>query len=112
MLDTLADIERVLGDRQVCVGREITKMYEEWWRGAVSAARHHFGGDKIRGELTLVVAGAAPEAERWSESEVLEALRSRISGGQSRRDAAAEVTELSGWRKKHVYQLSLTVSDS
>ena len=56
VIATLEALLEVLGDREVVVGREMTKLHEEVWRGTVSEALEHFA--KRRGEFTLVVAGA------------------------------------------------------
>jgi 16S rRNA (cytidine1402-2'-O)-methyltransferase len=56
---TLTDLAEHLGeDRQICVSREITKLYEEHFRGYVKEAIAHFEQKKPKGEFVLVVAGA------------------------------------------------------
>jgi 16S rRNA (cytidine1402-2'-O)-methyltransferase len=110
LLATLADLERVLGDRPVSVGRELTKLFEEIWRGILSEAAIHFGADRIRGELTLVVAGAVAAVGRWEEQTVRRALTEALAAGKSRKAAAAEIAPRSGWRKREVYELSLRVT--
>lgn len=60
---TLAEIEAVFGEREVVVGREITKRFEEIVRGPLSKVREAIGGKEPRGEYTLVVAGGAAEPE-------------------------------------------------
>jgi 16S rRNA (cytidine1402-2'-O)-methyltransferase len=107
LLKLLADVEGVFGDRQLVVARELTKLYEEIWRGPASAARAHFGVDRIRGEITLVIGGARAEAAVWDEAAVRDALREAINRGQPRKQAAAAIAGVSGWRKKDVYELSL-----
>lgn len=48
--------ETVDGNRMVCVGREITKMYEEFWRGTLKEAAEEFGGRKsLKGEFVVIV---------------------------------------------------------
>lgn len=55
---TLADALEVLGDRRIAVCRELTKLYEEIWRGSIADAIAHFA--QPRGEFTLVIEGGAP----------------------------------------------------
>ena len=108
LLACLADMEAVLGDRPVAVGRELTKLYEEVWRGPISGARAEFGArDRIRGEITLVVGGQTVGSDEWDEDRVRKALQARLSAGEPRKQAAAAIAELSGWRKRDVYALSL-----
>lgn len=52
---TLSELYNTLGDRYVCVGREMTKMYEEYFRGGLSEAKEKFGS-KSKGEFTIVIA--------------------------------------------------------
>jgi 16S rRNA (cytidine1402-2'-O)-methyltransferase len=113
LLGTLATITAVWGDRQVCIARELTKLHEEWWRGSASEAHTYFANqEKIRGEITLVVAGADTATHSWGETEVTAVLKASIADGQSIKDAVSEATRLSGWRKKQVYRLALQIADS
>ena len=102
LLESLADIEAVLGDRPIAVCRELTKMFEEVWRGTVSGARAHFAAQEPRGEFTLAIGGASGE-ERWDEEQVRAALEERLKAGMSPARAAREVAALSGWPRREVY---------
>lgn len=102
--DALSAIIAVLGDRPVCVAREISKYYEEFFRGTASAALAHFIDQNPRGEITLVIGGAT-EAGRWSEAQVRSALSARLAAGESRSQAAKLIAVESGWRKSEVYAL-------
>jgi 16S rRNA (cytidine1402-2'-O)-methyltransferase len=57
LLRTLHDIQDSCGNRQICVAREMTKLYEEVLRGEIQAVLAGLEGKRIRGEITLVVAG-------------------------------------------------------
>ena len=57
LLRTLGDILDVCGDRPIVVARELTKMYEEVIRGPISEVLEELEGKKIKGEITLVMAG-------------------------------------------------------
>jgi 16S rRNA (cytidine1402-2'-O)-methyltransferase len=103
VLDLLADITAVLGDRPVAVGRELTKLYEEIWRGTASEAAAYFAAKGTRGEFTLVVGGAAKEQAVWTETAVRQAMQAYLAAGLSRKDAAVKVAAESGWRKRDVY---------
>jgi 16S rRNA (cytidine1402-2'-O)-methyltransferase len=107
LLALLADVEAVLGDRQVVVARELTKLYEEIWRGTCVDAQAHFGAGSVRGEITVVIAGASEAALLWEEDAVRAAMEAELARGLSRKEAAARVAARSGWRKREVYNLSL-----
>ena len=117
--DALDDIAETLGDRSICAARELTKMYEEFFRGTVSAAREHFAEHEPRGEFTLVIEGRDPKGLRllqsrgnpsglvWDDARVLEAVRDLIASGLSRTDAVKRVARSSGRDRHAVYQLAI-----
>ena len=111
LLDLLEDLQQILGDRQVCIGRELTKYHEEIWRGSLSQAEDHFVHNKIRGEFTLVVSGIGANEKRWEEIKVRSALRNKLDQGLSRKDAATAITTESGWRKREIYDLDIDSED-
>jgi conserved hypothetical protein TIGR00096 len=112
LLDALRAIEAVLGDRPICVAREITKLHEEFFRGPVSAAHEHFTDRPPRGEIVLVIGGApVDDAVVWEERAVRAALRQRLAEGEPLRMAAKAVGAESGWDRRAVYALGLEEKD-
>jgi 16S rRNA (cytidine1402-2'-O)-methyltransferase len=57
IIETLKDISDILGDREMVLARELTKIYEEVLRGRVSEIQNQIIGRKIKGEITLVISG-------------------------------------------------------
>jgi 16S rRNA (cytidine1402-2'-O)-methyltransferase len=57
IIETLKDISDILGDREMVLARELTKIYEEVLRGRVSEIQNQITGRKIKGEITLVISG-------------------------------------------------------
>jgi len=106
VVDSLQDILSTLGDRRICVAREMTKMYEEFWRGQVSGALAYFNAKEPRGEFTLVVAGQRDSGKNiWAEDELREAINRELQAGKSAKEISAEFADLSGWSKREVYDL-------
>lgn len=104
IVDSLEDILSTLGDRQICVAREMTKMYEEYWRGPASGAIEHFKSKDPRGEFTLVIAGKMKEERSvWTEAELLKAIKKELKAGKSAKEISVTLAEQSGWNKKEVY---------
>jgi 16S rRNA (cytidine1402-2'-O)-methyltransferase len=54
---TVADLLHHLGDRQVALVRELTKVHEEIWRGSLSQLQEHLRSWRPRGEIVLVIEG-------------------------------------------------------
>ena len=100
MLDTF-------GDRRVALCREMTKKFEEVWRGCLSDALALIREREPRGEYTLVVAGAEDEPVAWSEVQVREALTARMAEGLSRLQASRDIAAASGWHRRDIYALSV-----
>lgn len=106
IVESLEDLLSLLGDRRICVAREMTKMFEEYWRGNVSGAVDYFKSQPARGEFTLVVAGKKDEASTiWSEEQVLSAIRRELDGEKSAKKISEELARISGWKKKEIYSL-------
>lgn len=106
LLDTLAALQDVLGERQICVARELSKKFEEFQRGTVGEVLEHFRQQPPRGEIVLVIAGAdAPAVAQWTTEQVTAALRERLDAGEPLSSAARQVAAESGWERRAVYRL-------
>lgn len=106
ILESLEDLLASLGDRRICVAREMTKMFEEYWRGTLSGAVEYFKSKEVRGEFTLVVEGKGKEESRkWDEAELRKAIKKESKGEKSAKEISAALSERSGWSKKDVYRL-------
>lgn len=105
LLDALRDLQSVLGERQMAVARELTKMYEEIFRGTIGAAIARFEAQAPRGEITLVIAGAESSAEVWNQARVTSAIAAALSEGKKPSQIARQLAAESGWPRREVYQL-------
>lgn len=106
LTDTLQAVIDTLGDRPVCVAREISKLYEEFQRGPASDVLTHFLAHPARGEITLVIGGRPVQAgDVWDEARVRQALQARIADGEPLSSAAKAVAAQAGWSKRAVYAL-------
>ena len=106
----LKDLLTVLGDRDIAVCREMTKLHEEVWRGPISHAMPHFA--EPRGEFTLVVRGASGDQPATGPAPGdLELARQQLArlreDGTPARDAVAIVAESLGIPRNAVYRLWL-----
>ncbi|WP_371685942.1 16S rRNA (cytidine(1402)-2'-O)-methyltransferase [Micromonospora sp. MW-13] len=101
----LADLAAEFGaDRPAALCRELTKTYEEVVRRPLGELAAWAADGGPRGEITLVVAGAAPAAvERPDDATLRAAVAEREAAGLSRRDAITEVATGYGLRRREVY---------
>jgi 16S rRNA (cytidine1402-2'-O)-methyltransferase len=107
LTDSLAAIRDTLGERPVCVARELSKLYEEFQRGTVSDVLAHFEANPPRGEITLVIGGMIVDTTAWEENRVREALQTRLDKGEALSRAAKAIAAESGWKRRDVYALGV-----
>jgi len=100
---SLRDLLATLGDRRVAVCRELTKRYEETYRGSISEAIAHF--EQPRGEFTIVVEGGGEDAQPPGMSADVDGeLRALRARGLRARDAVREVAQRTGRSRQEVYR--------
>ena len=100
---SLADMAEVLGaQRRAVVCRELTKTHEEVRRGTL-AELAAWAADGVRGEVTVVLAGAPEPAAEATPDELVRLVAVREQAGLSRKDAIAAVAAETGTVKREVY---------
>jgi 16S rRNA (cytidine1402-2'-O)-methyltransferase len=100
---TLGDLESVCGnEREVVLARELTKRFEEVWRGTTGEAITHVEDSPPRGEYVIVLGGSADRTV--SEADIDGAVTRALAEGSSTRDAAAAVAASLGIPKRRAYE--------
>lgn len=108
LLETLQALEKACGaDRPACVGRELTKKFEEFVRGSLTEVIAHFQQTPPRGECVIVLGGAPPREEEAPDADAL--LRAALEKGLSPKDAARSVADTTGLAKNALYQRVLAL---
>jgi 16S rRNA (cytidine1402-2'-O)-methyltransferase len=101
VVESLRDIEEVLGDPPVAAARELTKIHEEFLRGKASEVREELEGrSAVRGEFTLLVGKAA---RRTAVEDPVALVRALEREGLSRMDAIKAAARQLGLAKREVY---------
>ncbi len=108
--DTLADLGEILGcDRSLVIARELTKLYEEFWRGTIGEGIANYQEKEPQGEYTLLVAGTPSSKPQLTETELKNELLSMIKQGISRSQASRDIAKDTGLSRRYLYQLALTI---
>jgi 16S rRNA (cytidine1402-2'-O)-methyltransferase len=103
---TLGEIKNLLGNVEVVIAREITKLHEEVLRGRVEDLMEQIKDREIKGEITIVL--RAPKVEA-GEEKMAEEIKDLIEGGLPLKDAVALVSSELGIPKTTVYRQALRV---
>lgn len=104
---TLQNIREALGDREVCVARELTKKFEEARRGRVSEIIAHYEANPAKGEIVLLVHGA--QEDPMPDKEALKALLRLLLKDHPLKEAVALAAEQTGLARKVVYSSALEI---
>lgn len=102
IVETLNDILNVLGNRQCSISREITKKYEEVYRGSISDVLKEI--QDAKGEMVIVVAGNKNAAMDLSELSIMEHINLYVSDGLDIKEAIKKVAKERHLNKNDVYQ--------
>jgi 16S rRNA (cytidine1402-2'-O)-methyltransferase len=108
--DSFQDLLSVLGDRQIAVAAELTKMYEEIFRGSISEAIKQFEKKPARGEYTLVIEGFSKDMDVWGEEKMQSMIKSEVKIKIPPSQLAKELSLKSGWPRRAIYNLIKDIS--
>ena len=98
--DTLTDMLEVLGDREICLARELTKKFEEFLRGPISEILEVC--DTLKGEMVIVVSGASDEIQ--NELDPIEQIDELIIAGMNKNNAIKMVAKRCNLDKQELYK--------
>lgn len=112
LLESMQDIEEVLGNRRIAVARELTKMHEEILRAPVARAISHFAANPPRGEFTLLIEGAEKQPRVLEADEIEERLRQLVARGVSSKEAISVVAHEAAVPRREVYRLWLDIKNT
>lgn len=106
----IAELQEALGDRRAVLAREMTKLHEEFLRGRLSTLQAALAGrDEIKGECTLLLAGAEARPSLPREALTEEIRRELASGTRTLSDLARELAQRYGLPKKSIYTEAMKI---
>jgi 16S rRNA (cytidine1402-2'-O)-methyltransferase len=110
VLSCLEDMRDELGDRDVALVRELTKKYEDGIYGTFSDVINNVNNTQPKGEIVLL-AGPPKTEQVWKKDDVLYALKIQVPE-LGLKNASNEISEASGWTKRDVYQMGLSLKQN
>jgi 16S rRNA (cytidine1402-2'-O)-methyltransferase len=107
LLEMLRDVRDILGDREVVLAREVTKVHEEFWRGTVCGLLERVERKPIRGEITLLIGAASAPGEARPADSLIEPEIEKLmaEGGLDERAALKAIAKARGISRSEAYRL-------
>lgn len=106
----LHDALKTLGDRQAVVARELTKVFEEVYRGKLSEILKEIEGQEIKGEITLIIAGSPASPNQVDETFLTQIIKEYLNNGQfSLKEMASQLSAELKVSKRELYKKILEI---
>lgn len=106
VIETLESIKEIMGDRNISISREISKKYEEVYRGTITEVLNELTDPK--GEFVIVVE-ENKDKEDYNDIDIIDHINMLIKKGMRDKDAIKEVAKLHNMPKNEVYKMYLEV---
>ena len=112
VLSTLENILKTLGNVNLFITRELTKINEELVEGRVQDIIDHFKKKSIKGEFTIIIDKIPPKKIVYTDQMIKDLIHQEIQEGYSSSKAVKNVAQLTGIPKNKIYQLSIDINAS
>ncbi|MEG3437634.1 16S rRNA (cytidine(1402)-2'-O)-methyltransferase [Pannus brasiliensis CCIBt3594] len=111
IVKTIEDFRETFGKaRKIVLGRELTKLYEEFWRGTISEAMDYLTGKQLKGEFTIVVTGTTEsDTVQLSDEELKRELKQIMEKGINRSQASRQLAQVTNFSRSYLYKLALEI---
>jgi 16S rRNA (cytidine1402-2'-O)-methyltransferase len=106
LMESLQDLQQILGDREIVVAREVSKVHEEFLRGILSKIIAQLAEQTVKGEITLVVHGST-EGTKVADAELQDEIGQLVAKGMRVKEIAEIIGERHRLSKREIYQLAL-----
>jgi 16S rRNA (cytidine1402-2'-O)-methyltransferase len=106
LMESLQDLQQILGDREIVVAREVSKVHEEFLRGILSKIIAQLAEQTVKGEITLVVHGST-EGTKVADVELQDEIGQLVAKGMRVKEIAEIIGERHRLSKREIYQLAL-----
>jgi 16S rRNA (cytidine1402-2'-O)-methyltransferase len=106
--EALEDIQAIMGERQIFIGRELTKLHETLYRGTPSDLMDSVTHSNFKGEVVMLILPSDENNTAWDDAKIDQEL-TKLMTDISLKEAVAKITALSGLPRKAVYARALGV---
>jgi 16S rRNA (cytidine1402-2'-O)-methyltransferase len=103
--ESLVDMQEILGDREIVIGREVSKVHEEFLRGRMGEILERLADREVRGEITVVVHGST-ERTKVADAELQDEIERLVAEGMRVKEIAEIVGERHRLSKREIYQIA------
>jgi len=113
LTDTLEELYKALGERNIAVARELTKKFEEVKKGVLSEILEFYRQNEPKGEFVIIIEGVSQESLKqeeiasWESISLKEHMQRYISQGITEKDAMKQVAKDRGVSKRDIYKALL-----
>jgi len=108
IIRTLNDLKSSLGEkRRIVIGREITKIYEEFIRGSIGEVLEKLESKEVKGEIVIIISAEEKRKVEVSDEEIIRFLKAEMKKGATKKDAVIKTASSLNVCKNRVYKLSL-----
>ena len=104
LVRTLKDLYDYLGDRQIAIVREITKIHEEVIRTTLKEANERYGDGHLKCEMVLIIEGRPKSEDVFTLEEAVALADTFVKDGMSKNEAAKQAAKESGIKKGDIYK--------
>lgn len=105
LLETLNILKDIFGERQIALCRELTKKFEEVYRGSIEEALDYFTTKGVKGEFTLIIDGAKPEINIKDINWATERFKQLVEEGQPAKEAVKVAAKEAQINKRDLYEI-------
>jgi 16S rRNA (cytidine1402-2'-O)-methyltransferase len=106
LVESLQDLQQILGDREIVIAREVSKVHEEFLRGTMGEILERLADREVRGEITIVVHGST-EGTKIGDAELQDEIGRLVAEGMRVKEIAEIIGERHRLSKREIYQLAL-----
>ena len=104
---TLVDLYQYLGDREISIVREITKIHEQVIKTTLKEASEKYQPEKLKGEIVLIVAGKKEQQQELTLDDAIKMAQNLVADGMSVNAAAKEIAATTPFKKGDIYKALL-----